>query len=224
MSAYSDKVIADGAVAYWRLGETSGTVARSEVGSFDGTISGGVTLNQPGALSDGNTAMAFNGTTGAITIAAFNLPVAPVSIEGWFKSSMINGAGFQGRLAHATSGGTLYFLINSQNNGFIYSLDGGLIGTTLGAGHLNGQWHHIVYTNDGTTRIAVDGVQVGSGAQIYPATTGLALGTQFPGSIDEVAIYPTALTPAQIAGHYTAASSRFANWTAGWQYLAGQRS
>ena len=203
MSAYSDKVIADGAVAYWRLNETSGTTVASAVGTSPGTISGGVTLNQPGALADGDKAMTFNGTTGQIAVASFNIPAGPVSVEGWIKSSVINGAGVQGRLAHATSGGTLYFLINAQNNGFIYSLDGGLIGTSNGGLHLDGQWHHIVFTNDGTTtRIFLDGVQVGSGAQVYPATTGLGIGTQFPGSLDDIAIYPAALTPQQIAAHY----------------------
>jgi hypothetical protein len=71
---YVQQVIADGAVAYWRLGETSGTTAVDSVGGKNGTISGGVTLNQPGALADGNKAMLFDGATGKIETIA-NRPI-----------------------------------------------------------------------------------------------------------------------------------------------------
>jgi hypothetical protein len=85
---YVQQVIADGAVAYWRLGETSGTTAVDSVGGKNGTISGGVTLNQPGALLDGNRAMRFNGATGKIATIA-NLPLVPFrcTVELWFKTT-----------------------------------------------------------------------------------------------------------------------------------------
>src|SRR4030095_2674763 len=54
VGSYPERVALDGAVAYWRLGETSGTTANDSIGTAHGTISGGVTLNQAGALADGN--------------------------------------------------------------------------------------------------------------------------------------------------------------------------
>ena len=58
-SVYRAAVLADSPLAYWRLGETSGTVAHDETGNgHDGTYVGGVTLGQPGALTgDANTAV-----------------------------------------------------------------------------------------------------------------------------------------------------------------------
>src|SRR5262245_30947541 len=82
--SYPALVVSDGAVAYWRLGETSGTTAIDNVGGNNGTISGGVTLNQPGPWS-GNAAMAFDGTSGQIalgTVAALNI-TSDLTIEAW---------------------------------------------------------------------------------------------------------------------------------------------
>src|SRR5207248_8254630 len=68
--AYSTTVLADGPVAYWRLGETAGTaIADSSGNGRTGTASGGVTLGVPGALTgDPNTAVAFDGSTGKVTV------------------------------------------------------------------------------------------------------------------------------------------------------------
>ena len=51
-ASYTAAVSADGAIAYWRLGETSGTTAADASANLgrDGTYTGGVTLNVNGAL------------------------------------------------------------------------------------------------------------------------------------------------------------------------------
>ena len=72
---------------------------------------------------------------------------------------------------------------------------------------LSGHWHHVAATFDGTTRtIYLDGVAVGSdtpGGHTVPNANNLRIGSTnngeyFPGRIDEVRVYSTALTPAQL--------------------------
>ena len=211
MSAYSDTVIADGAVAYWRLGETSGTVARSEVGSFDGTISGGVTLNQPGALSDGNKAMAFDGTTGKVAIATPLLLPRVVTVEGWIRTTR---AGQQQPMWSNRGAGTATYIGMSTANVAFWFQQGA--STVNGVRLINdGQWHHVVFTNKiaapDETSIFVDGVLDKTQSSTLRADITLPpnvgwdplVGQFWSGDIDDVAIYPTTLTPAQIAAHYT---------------------
>ena len=81
MSAYSDRVIADGATNYWRLNEASGTTAVDSAGSRNATISGGVTLGVPGVRS-ADTAMGLDGS-GGIRPSTFP-PLPPAfSLEAW---------------------------------------------------------------------------------------------------------------------------------------------
>jgi Concanavalin A-like lectin/glucanases superfamily len=85
----------------------------------------------------------------------------------------------------------------------------------------DGVWHHIVATLDrgGVSEVYVDGVASGNGDVIQPVpvpsfpsppdSTGLTIGDiadypQFVGRIDEVAVYPTPLTSAQVSAHLEA--------------------
>jgi len=74
-----------------------------------------------------------------------------------------------------------------------------------------GAWTHVVITHDGTTAtFYVNGVldrAVAQARTAYTNTTYIAASPGnpadvFPGSLDEVALYPVALTPTQIAKHY----------------------
>jgi len=214
MSAYSDKVIADGAVAYWRLGETSGLTAVDIVGGKNGTISGGVTLGQAGALSDGDKAMAFDGTSGQIVTPSVTMGVA-CSIECWVKTNVPGNTSIEHPvLAHRK---TAFddFVVSvaaywTPARFRVFSTYGSINGTRPIA---DNQWHHMVLVLSGTgMAMYSDGVLDISGTSTRPSvsevleigfdTTGGGL--YFPGSIDEVAIYPTALTAPQIAAHYAA--------------------
>ena len=60
VQTYREKVVALSPVAYWRLGESSGTTAADETGNHDGSYQNVVTLGQPGVLTgDPNTAASF---------------------------------------------------------------------------------------------------------------------------------------------------------------------
>jgi hypothetical protein len=203
-------VVADGAVAYWRLGETSGTTAVDVIGGANGTISGGVTLGQAGALADGDKAMGFNGTaTGKIVTPSLTLP-SPSTIELWIKTT---SAPSDHALVSNRSGAA------SANEVFV-GLTVGQPDVYSGAGFVgvdsrrvdDGQFHHVVYVMSGTAvTFYVDGV---AGTTVAHARTAFAApigigaepsgGLPVNGLIDDVAIYPTALTAPQIAAHYAA--------------------
>lgn len=226
MSAYSDKILADGAVAYWRLDEASGN-ALSQVGNYPGTVTGGVTRSQPGALADGNTAMLFNpaGPAGgqiSIPVGSYSaIGTGPATIEWWINTSTIpaaikiivgttNPLSVSPGLSFFCDTTNLYFRALVAGTGAVSDLS-----YPMSPSLFNGIWHHILgIIRRGTPDVAelwIDGVQVRTG-NIVAGTDFTATGptyfgawantNDFTGSIDEVAIYPTALTPQQIAEHY----------------------
>ena len=200
-NSYQAKVVMSVPSNYWRLNEINGTVAKDVAGNADGTISGGVTLN-------GESGMTFNGTTGKITTAA-TIPVL-ATVEGWIKySSSIGQAPFIGNFSGG--GGGVYIGVNSDK-ACCFALS-----STPGIKLLNdNQWHHIVYvlTNPGCL-CYVDGVleRNNSLETRSVVTLSASIGWDvsqaafWPGQIDEVAIYPRALSPQEILSHYQAMST-----------------
>jgi head-tail adaptor len=222
---YADQVVADGAGHYWRLGDLGGTIAVDAIGFAHGTISGGVTLKQPGALMDSNPAMAFNGTTGRIDLVTGSPTSLPYTWELWLKT------GFSGGERAALSNFSPPYptdvdamLVNVTPTSGVYLFvvpgGGGAAGGTQATGYsvTDNVWHHIVIamTSIADIRIYQDGVlrvsgPASAGALTRPAPLpsigGRVDGASFfSGSLDEVAIYPLALTATQVAAHYAAAT------------------
>jgi hypothetical protein len=227
MSAYSDRVIADGATNYWRLNEPSGTSAVDVIGTAHGTISGGVTLGTAGAIADGSTAMTFDATGDWVSVP--NGPYAaigtgPLTVECWIKTTTspptqpfvldigggANGAGFA--------------LLIDPTNANVKIANGTTAVYANRPFSYDGQWHHVVgVLTRGTPdrlQMFVDGV---GGVVANPPANGwnitsaraLLFGTysggeaspdfRYFGALDEVAIYPRALTAPEIAAHYALA-------------------
>ena len=218
-NAYAATVLADGPVAYWRLGESSGTTAADAAGSNTGTYGGGFTLGQAGALSgDPNTAVRLNGSSGAVNVPdanALDRGNGPLTYELWAKRAD-SGTYYQ-MLYSKLSQGNVYFL----NNKLVFDDDNNTIVTESGTTS-DTNWHHFVITRSGTgagqTKVYKDGVNVTT--EVNPnlnlssnstsARIGAydpAFGLHFNGTLDEVAVYPTALSAAQVQAHYAAATS-----------------
>jgi hypothetical protein len=213
--AYRDVILADNPSNYWRLNEPSGTVAVDQVGGANGTISGGVTLNQPGALADGDKAMTFDGTTGKIQTTAITIPVI-ATIEAWFRLGSV--AVYQSLFSTRTvsTGSSLAITIN-PGNGKIEIYGKTPTSTLVSARSLltNSLWHHLVLVTDGSVAsLYLDGTADSVGIAFVRSTPSSGPGLLasdidgsplfWTGQIDEVAIYPVALTPAQIAAHFSA--------------------
>ena len=207
-SNYSATVIQDKPSYYWRLNETFGA-AVDRMQGLNGTISGGVTLNQPGALVDGDKCMVFDGVSGKIVTSTAGIIPLICTIEAWIKTTDADpqpiisfGATFGLLPTIGTQSGSLWVAYDSAN---------AFSNKTV----TDGQWHHVVYVLSSTTcSFYIDGVLDVTRSQVRSAATtdiitigaGVAPTVPWNGSIDEVAIYPYALTPAQIQSHYKARS------------------
>ncbi|MCG8359884.1 MAG: VWA domain-containing protein, partial [Kiloniellales bacterium] len=90
---FSEKLIALGPVAYYRLGESSGTVANDQIGGNNGQYLNGVTLGAAGVVvDDPDTAAQFDGADDRVQInnsATFSLDSG--TVQFWFNASAITG-------------------------------------------------------------------------------------------------------------------------------------
>lgn len=224
VSDYAAAVLQDSPRSYWPLGEASGTAAFDWASSNDVVTGAGVTRNVTGAVGSG-TASRFNGTTTGF--AATSTPETATnsfSLEAWVKTSSTTGGKIIGFGNKATGQSTSYDRqVYMDNSGKIwFGVNPGPIKTVTSAASYNdGAWHHVVATL-GTAGLGlyVDGTSVGTLAgtttgqapyQGYWRIGGDSLGSwpsaptsaYLAGDIDEVAVYPGALTAGQVASHST---------------------
>ncbi len=235
-TTYPNAVAGDAPTSYWRLNETSGTAAADSNGSSNGTYSSGVTLNRPGpAPGDPATAADFNGTTGYVNIPdspklRFNQRQS-FSVEAWVKTScscaahqivaskMANVSPYQGwEVALSSTGLPQLLLINTWTTNNLY-----VKGTTKVN---DGAWHHLAVTYDGSSAaqgvsIIVDGrldepSVIDNDLSATPVSAApLYIGSRansaywFSGTLSDVAVYPTALTPSEASLHHLAGRSPY---------------
>jgi hypothetical protein len=222
--SYSQGVLALGPTAYYRLGEAPGatTAADSSGNGNNGTYNNNtdITLGVPGAIkNDPNTAAAFDGQNNAFvnlpTAATLGINNAAFSAAAWVNLAVLpstlgrdedifgtdTGSGSQG--LHLTTRGNQFYL------GFYGNDTGGTQTLSIN------QWYFVVFTydpavNGGQQSIYVNGTldsQSGGhgafngGNQIVHISREFG-GSAFQGTIDEAAIFPKALTPAQILNLY----------------------
>jgi hypothetical protein len=222
--SYDYAVRRDGPLAYWRLGESSGTIAHDPIGGYDGTISGAVTLGQPAAVFNGGPSMAFaGGRIDAGAIAAANFGAGSFTIEAWVYRTA--GGAWQTVVGKGGSTGVpgwRAFISSADTLMLFWGSDGEPYpgGSTVLTPNV---WHHCVWGYDAAAAAvfyAVDGVtQIGATANhpvsnSAPVTIGAGSDGGYPvaGTIDQVAIYPRALTPSEIADHYARRQSYLPPW------------
>jgi hypothetical protein len=225
-SAYSDTVLGDGAIGYWRLGESDSSLpaanAADPSGATDGTYLGNVTVGMPGALAgDPDTAAGFDGITAFVDIPSTNGGPFDLSNNFTLEAWVINmGRGPEGDpVARIFSNGY------PGNRGIGWGIlpNDGVRFTTYGILDYDssvtvvpedGAWHYVAVTLDSTNAATffVDGFQTDFIPGALPARTSefdLQIGNNpfgvqehFNGCIDEPAIYPSVLTNGQIQNHY----------------------
>ena len=213
VGAYKAAVLKDKPLAYWRLDELKGPTAADSSGhnvaARYGAIGG---FQRPGALVGDPDTGILAATSQAITAPASTFPASANArtIEFWGTAASCCGQ-------VGVSYGNL-----AAGNGFSAVYDNGSNQLTVSDGNSSdnvtvsqpyslsdGQWHLFDFTfHSSQVIIYVDGVAVGSGtlAGLTTDTSGnLTAGS--PGNLDEVSVYPTALSAARIAAHWTAGSS-----------------
>lgn len=233
-AGYPGLVLSNAPIAFWRLGETSGTVAGDYVGGHDGEYKN-VLLAQPGySSSEPDKAAVFGGTdsyVGRISGTEINFSGrTSFSIELWAKgpagqsdeSTLIaKGIGSSGttateQFAIDISGGKYRFFTRAGGNEVV---------AAVAAVGPKSVWQHVVGVYDDSEginqmHIYVNGELQGSGATssagLRVSSDPVSIGSKrlgndpaydgsFEGTIDEVAIYPAALTADDVAAHYRAA-------------------
>ncbi|MCU1656436.1 MAG: Alkaline phosphatase [Pseudonocardiales bacterium] len=220
--SYRDAVLGQGSLlAYWRLGDTSGTTAADTKGNRAGTYLSGVTLGAAGAIvNDPNTAAAFNGSTGKVSLPS--LPsVTDFSISGWTNLGAGATSNPSGNNGLYGSVGNVRLLARPGTATAAYA-GVWLAGTeyvlqpTATQSNLN-RWVQWVLTRAaGTLSLYRNGTLIAQRTDLPSTATanisgwiGAQGGTSYylNGKIDEVSVYNSALTAAAIASQYTAAIS-----------------
>lgn len=216
--SYSSQVLADGAVGYWRLGEALfSSAAVDQTGNSNGTYtnSAGITLGQTGILGgSGDTACQFTsaslGYMAIPDVAAQNV-ADTFSAEGWVKRT----TGSLIVIYCATASNKLQFDVASGTLRLVWS-GVSVICSSTSTISADGILHHCVATKTGSAvHLYIDGVDVSGSVtnQTVGSNTGGSWIGRAPvsnysdGVIDEVALYPTVLTPTQVSNHHAIGST-----------------
>jgi hypothetical protein len=231
-------------LGYWRLNEptqpavpTYPMTNYSTAGAaLNGTYYGAPRLGQPGAFGT-DSAANFNGTSQyaeAPYNPAFN-PTGSFTVEFWANLTNDTAGAKSGVQSRYVSGsvqqGYLFF-VNNGNTTWQFRVYSGTAATTVTSlSEIDVQpnvWYHVVGVYDGSrAQIYVNGQPTYSTSTtvVYAPNTNaplrLGAGTPegaptlfFPGLLDEVAVYPLALSADQISSHYDAASTNASGYSA----------
>ena len=227
-NSFAAEALADGPIGHWRLGEVAGSVIASDVSGNrnEGSVSGGVTFGQPG-FHGGDTAALFDGRTGRITVTNSNSLNPPhITMEAKVRwdgpndlyQRILEKSSFP-ELAQYGLGilpdGRVRVELRTSSTPVSVNVDSVSVAA-------RGVETHVVATYDGNAiRIYLDGVldsETHAPGSISPKPptphnlieSGVGIGNQtqrdrpFNGVIDEVALYPTALSAERVQAHYRA--------------------
>ena len=207
MSNYDALLRSYGPSAWWKLDDPVGsTSVRDWSGNgYTGIVNGGVTFGQPGPMAGApqDTGALFDGTSGHIA-TAYQPDFTVCSALAWYKTTTDTG-----NLDILDTGAV------SNSAGIALELRNGEFTPRVNGNYYNpepfdsadGNWHFVVMTYDGNTvRGYRDGSEVvsyaltGTIASAYAALLGSTVGLDwFPGAIAQVAVFPYALSAAQVA-------------------------
>ena len=226
-TAYANAVRADGPTNYYRFNEPTGTsLVRDLVGNDDMTAYAGVTRGTTGALrNETDKASSLSGTSTGHTYGQ-NTRTAPntFTVEAWIKtgttkggaiiafSDPLNGtSGTSDRVVYMDNSGRIWFGVNNGTNRSVH---------TTGL-YNNNKWHLV------TASLGPGGMRLFLNRNPVPALPSVTSGKSFLGdwqvgratlsgrpsaptsqsllgSVDEVAVYRSALSATRIAAHYAA--------------------
>lgn len=227
-----------GQLSRWRLGDasTSGLMDDKGIANNDGTFFNAPTPGITGALpNDADTAVQFDGVNDHATAA--RQIQADFSIEFWVKSTQNylgevygqtpctqwwHGAGL---VDADLSGGAQDFGVSMCQGKIVAGVGLPEISVASPGTYNNGQWHHVVFTrtqSTGALALYVDGALVGTttgNTGLLNAQSTLNFGrlgfgaNYFAGSLDEVAVYTSVLSPTAVTNHYELGSSAASDTT-----------
>lgn len=213
-STYRATILADGPVAYWRLGETTGTSAADSSGNgHNATYQGTFSLAQPSLLPHGDGASFYSAAAADVALPSgwISGVQSPLTIDAWIKCASFSNSP---NILSTYNGGFSFGFTNTgklevSNPGVVLLAQDGAILSANTVYHVAVTWNAA-----GQVIFYVNGVASSSFSGLAAASTGkdpafiaayLASNSRMNGYMQEVAIYNKVLTAAQIASHYSAA-------------------
>jgi hypothetical protein len=207
------------ATGNWRLDSSSGTSAMDSSGNnHNGTLA-----NKPvwvaGVSGNG---LSFNGTNQSVSVpTAAGLDIYPLTVSAWIKTTSTSGThGIVNKYVLGSRNGYQLFLYSGKLCAWYfmdsadYVWDGSSC-TLPAIGYNDGQWHMVTLTLDASGgKLYVDGTlkatrgwngKAGATTTAAPLVFGNyqgATGGYFAGSLDEVRVYGSGLSAAQVASLY----------------------
>lgn len=220
-------VLADNPFLYYPLDESNGTTAVDASGNGrDGTFQGTVTKRVSGAcIRDTGTAVTLNGTTGYISTPSQVAGSNTFSLQTWFKTTTTQGGWLIGfgtsQTGLSTSGDRQLYLANDGR--LIFGVKPNTVSKTIATtGSFNdGAWHQVTASLSGAgMELYVDGSLAASNTTVtsgqatngywrigYDNLAGWASAPTsrfFAGTLDNVAVYPSALSASTVLADYSA--------------------
>jgi RHS repeat-associated protein len=219
-TTYASTVLGDTPGLYYRLNDSMSLAADSSGNGRDGQYNTGHYIQgQGGALvGDADTSTTFNSyccdyAGYASSLSASGLPIgsASRSVELWFHNDR------DGQLLTYGVGGTRALLSLRLVNGNQLAVVTGGDDKYFTAPYAieNSSWHYVVLTYDGSVGLSLylDGQSLGTQNLAGTLNTGSnnlivgsnvgGWGTLYAGGLDEVALYPAALSATQVSNHFT---------------------
>lgn len=216
-TSYSAAVLADSPLAYWRMGDASGTTATDSSGNGrHGTYAGSPTLGAASLVTgDADASVDLDGTNDEMTLTyAAWMDVDTITLEAIIKPDNVTAQ----RQIMDRDGAVRCFqfrITSSSKLEFIWWTTGaGPFFATGATSLVAGTRYHVAATFDGTTgKVFLNGVLDGSASASGVMKKGSQTlyvgrssgGSFFDGPFDETAYYGSALTAAQILDHKTRA-------------------
>jgi hypothetical protein len=215
-SPYPKAVLADHPVAYYRLDDTGVQTTSDSTGNgSDGTYVNGTGLGAAGALlSDSDTSVTAAGAGVIFNQSGDQLPTgnSPRTVEAWVHYVCCSGSFDLMRYGDVAGGHGFEVSIADSATSIAVTADG--VAVSAGAvGDFAHGWHLIDVSYDGTNAVIYEDGQVIGGGTLGPTATaipgqGLRMAANANGmGLDEVAIYPSALSRARIGAHWTTGAS-----------------
>jgi hypothetical protein len=220
-AGYAATVMDDAPISYWRLDELSGASAFDVQGVNPGAYRNGPDLGRPSLLRTDalDRAVRFDGVDDQVEVPSSDSlsPAARVSVEAWIKPAALPAPG---RVAAIAGKAHAYAIqLNGHRLEFTTTIAkaAGPIRVRSSAGLIvPGRIYHVVGTYNGSAQqLFVNGVRVAGSSlsgSVSPGVGPFAIGSAgnagrpFRGTIDDVAVYARALSPAKVSAHHGAGS------------------
>jgi hypothetical protein len=223
-TSYKTVVINPGPVAYWRLGETSGSTAYPTVGSYKGTYRGSPKLGQQGLIvNDSNKAPLLDGNNDRITADGLTARSSSswshgYTLDAWVMTTTTSVEGHIVAFNGDKGGNSIALFRDEPSNRFKWrDCEGsGCHEAYSNTVPVAGKTYQVVVTVNGSNQghLYVNGKQEDSftSSKRPPHSAKFTIGAEYDccptptsfwhGKIDEVVIYDHAISATQVAAQW----------------------